>query len=189
MDPPDVAVTNLDNDATFTLNHINRAWYRDDGVNAGNFTNSWTGWQSPNEYNSYFSYDLSGVSGTTVLNAILRTEIESDSGVDASETVAIWDVTTAYATLTAGSGGTAAYNDMMSGVQYGSFVVLSGDVGTVPVTTLNASARTDILGALGTNFSLGFHVSTLGKAVSLEGVRFSSGGEARIHQLILLVEQ
>ena len=192
LDPADVAVTNLDNEVTIVLNHTNRGYYREgDGFSSGAFSDTFTGWDGffLLEFNSYFTFDLSGITGT-VLTASLRTEIAAYTSGNISESFQVWDVTTPTFILIGGAGGLAAFSDLQTGINYGSFTVFQGDVGLTLNVPLNANAVVGIQALLGTFFSIGYHGITLSKLFFIpEWVRFSFAGESRIHQLTILVEQ
>ncbi len=167
-----------------TKDAIERGWWRNTGNHTSNNNNTLTGQTSAtNQYNSYFIFDLAGVSGT-VITAALKMEIENYGGTDISESMSVWDVSTAAATLEANGNSVPIYTDLMSGNTYGPFVVALTDKGKVLDIPLNAQAVTDINAALGGKFSVGMHVDSLGGAGS-EWVRFSASNEVRTHQLVI----
>jgi len=170
------------NPTMHTLSAVNRGWWKNDGAHTSGNNNTLTG-QTTSQYNSYFSFDLSGLTGT-VLTAELHLEIEDHDSVDGQETVSVWDVSTPAATLEATGNSTTIFNDLMSGNQYGTFTVLQSEVGSIKVIPLNSQALTDINAALGTDVSVGCHVDSI-VGSSTQWVRFSMGSEARTHQLVL----
>ena len=98
--------------------------------------------------------------------------------------MSVWDVSTPAATLEATGNSMTIYNDLMTGNPYGTFTVLQSEVGSIKVITLNSQAIADIQAALGTDVSVGCHVDSL-VGTATQWVRFSSGGEARTHELVL----
>jgi hypothetical protein len=167
-----------------TKDAIERGWWKSSGQHTAFNNNTLTGRSIlNNEYNSYFIFDLTGVTGTVIV-ASLKMEIEGYTTPDASETLSIWDVNTAPATLEASGNDVAIYNDLMTGNSYGTFIVTSADKGMILDIPLNAQAVTDMNNALGGKVSVGLHVDTLG-AASSEWIRFSAGSEQRTHQLVI----
>jgi Notch-like protein len=169
---------------TVTLDAYQRGWWSSLGAHTSTNDNTYTGRSGVDLYNSYFSFDLTGVTGT-VIAAELRLELEYWAGTDPSETCTIWDVSTAATTLEATGTSVPIYTDLMTGNQYGSNVFLSSGIGTVYTMSLSAQALSDIQTALGTNFSVGVTVDTITLPSGSEGLRFSASSEARIHQLVL----
>jgi hypothetical protein len=84
------------------------------------------------------------------LNIEVCLAVFSDCGVDGfnspnpAETINVWDVTGTTSGIAAGTGGLAAFNDLGSGVKFGSAVVASSDKGS----TLSISLNSDGLAAL-----------------------------------------
>jgi hypothetical protein len=150
--------------------------------------NTLTGFSSGTEYNSYFSFDLSGVTGT-VVSAQLALEQQMYYGADASETASIWDVSTNADVLSATSQSIAIFLDLQSGTQYGTLTGSPDTTGTIITTTLNAQAVSALNAARGSKFSVGLHLATLsGQMQNAEGLRFSASAEPRMNQLILTLQ-
>jgi hypothetical protein len=92
-------------------------------------------------FHNFFVFDLAGISGT-VTSATLQLFA---SEVSASATYSLFDVTTSIASLTAGGTGlVGTYNDLGSGVSYGSTGILTSQEDQVIQITLNASSLSDI---------------------------------------------
>ena len=136
-------------------------------------------------YNSYFIFDLSGITGDKT-GVRLRLELELYLSGDLSETFSVYDVSTDAATLEAnGTGQTAIFDDLQTGNVYGTFEVTSGDVGTIIEIPLSAEAVSDINNAAGGFFAVGIHLETYsGGVISNEAVRFSAAGPGT-YQLVL----
>ena len=133
----------------------------------------------------YFSFDLSGVPGS-VTRAALRLELASYDSINSSETIEIWDVSTPAATLEASATGQIAiYDDLGDGNRYTGWTVTPPDEGVTLEFYLNTQAVSDIDGAVGSTFSVGAALESLSLDQTLS---FSSGSEARIHQLVLTTE-
>jgi hypothetical protein len=182
---PNGCTINTDTDCNpteYILSAVNRGWWNSTGAHTSGNDNTLTG-QTSNQYNSYYSFQLTGIIGT-VISGELRLEVEAYSSGDASETLSVWDVSTAATTLEASGTSTAIFNDLMTGNQYGTFTVLQTEVGQIKVIPLTPQAITDINNALGGAFSTGVHNDTVTGGGS-QWVRFSAGSEARTHQLVV----
>lgn len=163
-----------------------RGWWSEAGDHSSSNDNTFTGFDGSYVLNSYFIFDLSGITGNKT-GARLRLELQNYYGVDPSETCSVYDVSTDAATLEAdGTGQTAIFNDLETGNVYGTFEVESGDVGSIIEIPLSAKAISDINKAAGGTFAVGIHLDTYsGGIAAAEGVRFSQLSEARTHQLVL----
>ncbi len=166
------------------LDAIHRGWWRNDGVHTASNNNTLTGQDGGGQqFNSYFIFDLAGVTGT-VVSAELHMEVEQYSSADSQETITIWDVTTNTTTLEADGPSIPIYDDLMTGPQYGAFNVQSGEVGQIKVTPLSTGAVAQVQAALGGTFAVGLHNSSIG-GTSSQWVRFSGSDEQRTHQLVI----
>ncbi len=167
------------------LDDVNRGWWNSNGSHTSSNDNTLTAYYSGAIYNSYFTFDLSSVQGT-VTSVTLVLELEHFWGTDSSETVVVYDVSTAAATLEGdGSGKTAIYDDLQSGHAYGSYTAVPGEQGALLTITLDSQAVADVNAALGGSFSIGLHIGTLTQSSSAEGLRFSYLSEERVDQLVL----
>lgn len=86
-----------------------------------------------------------------------------------------------------GSGKTGVFNDLGTGTRYAQMAVGPDDVGRILEIPLPQSALSDINAMQGGSFSVGLHLNLFG-VVSTEYITFSTGGEARVHQLVLGTE-
>ena len=75
--------------------------------------------------------------------------------LNATETLSLFDVTTNLSNLLGGTGGLAAYNDLGSGVLYGSRLYTSADQNQFRVIGLNAAAVGAIQQSPGAAFVMG----------------------------------
>ncbi len=116
-----------------TLNAVNSGWYDNNGGSNGSANNTaQAGSYFGFSYRNWFGFDLSSVSDP-ITSATL--ELYSDGNNDSGQTVSWWDVTTSYSSL--GTSSLATYNDLGSGVLFGSGTHTAG---TINSFVLNASA-------------------------------------------------
>lgn len=121
---------------------------------------------------NFFVFDLTAVTEDIVAATLT---VESPGGYESSnpfETWTLYDVSTDIPTLTAGGLGlTAIYDDLGTGISYGSVDVTASDNGQLITITLNPAAITALNTARGGAFAIGGDVSTLGgSAVPLEAI-------------------
>jgi hypothetical protein len=165
----------------------NRGWWRNDGYHDASNKNTITGQGSTGSqrFNSFFVFDLTSVLPGSITNATLRLEIENYYGPDTSESLTAYNVSTPISVLTSSGTNVAVFDDLGSGNSYGDFTVLPANVGSILEITLNSQALADIGAATGGYFAVGLHANNIGLPTGSEGVRFSVGSEARVHQLVL----
>jgi hypothetical protein len=185
---------------TITVNASARGWYRDTGEHTATLNNTLTGVTSIAGgpvyalQRSYLTFNVPNFTGT-VVGITLRVEHENYESTDASETIAMFDVLTAAATLEATtspfSAGIPTYQDLGMGTTYGSFVLTNvteapgvDAPGTVVDVPLNASAASAVSAARGATFSIGF-VLVAPAGNRNEFVRFSFQDEPRTHDLVI----
>jgi hypothetical protein len=150
-----------------------------------------TGWFGgiPAEIRSFFSFNLSGVSGTvTAATLHLETQPSSSSYIsnDPSETLTLFDVSTALASLVGGTAGVAGFNDLGSGTQYGNAVVLSS-VGQFIDIQLSPGGLAYLNGILGGTAVFGGAITTLAKGASNE-ILFNGTSSSLTRQLLLTTD-
>lgn len=111
--------------------------------------------------NDFFVFAIPAGSYTSAVLQIYNPSVAAD-GYDGficpcgSLTYTNWDVTTAISTLIAdNTGALGIFNDLGSGIQYGSVVVSAADDGTLVNITLNADALAAINNAQGGNWAVG----------------------------------
>ena len=161
--------------------------------------NYWRGWQSSGvashassndntitgvtggiTYNSYFVFPLAGFTASTITSVKLELELESYGTADANETYSMWDVTTPATTVETTAQLTSIFNDLGTGMTYGTQQVTAASVGTTLSTQLNAQASTDLKAALGADFVIGIKLDTVPGYI-----RYSAAQEARIARLVV----
>lgn len=146
---------------TLTLNNSTvltatvRGWYRSDGfpngADAGNnyiagvcgSSDECSG--NDSDYRNWFLFDLEGIT-FPVTSATLSLYVDQPDGYispNPSITYTTYEVETASATVVAG-GGVPVYNDLGSGVVFGSVIATNADEGTDLLINLNAAALASI---------------------------------------------
>lgn len=155
-------------------------WYNDSGNHGSSNPNYIAGWRGNIEYNNFFVFDLSSVTGT-IVGAELRLENPTSGyeSPDATETYSLFDVSTSIASLTAGGSGlTGTFADLGSGTSYGSLVMSVSDNGTVVTISLNSAGIAALNAAAGGSIAIGGAVTTLTMTTNvIENVfAFSSNG-------------
>jgi len=163
-----VAATSLPGEV-INIATIHRGWYRADGLNDPANRNYLTGNLGNNPpsgpYRSFFVLDL-----TQITNLIVSAQLQLENPVfgynspDSAEILGIFDVTTPFSSLTNGTGGTAAFNDLGTGVFFGAATV-DGSMNfgfTVPVD-LNSN------GIAALNASRGGMIAFGGTVLTLDG--------------------
>jgi hypothetical protein len=100
---------------------LNQGWWSPTTINIPDNDNYFTGTYVGAQYNDYFIFDLSLLSGPiTSATLVLQDDMSPDSGTPPYN-LTLWDVSTPIATLNNTTGSSAAiYNDLGSGVEYGS---------------------------------------------------------------------
>ncbi|MFO0815773.1 MAG: S8 family serine peptidase [Gemmatales bacterium] len=99
---------------------------------------------------------------------------------DASETYALYDVTTPVSTLRAGGSGlTGIYDDLGTGVSYGSVTVTAASNGTFIVINLNAAGIAAVSAAQGGQLAMGGALTTLGGSATQHLYAYTRNGMTR----------
>jgi uncharacterized repeat protein (TIGR01451 family) len=162
-----VAGMSLCQGETLTLATTHRGWYRADGLNDPSNRNYLTGKLGSNPpnggYRSFFGFDL-----TLVTNLIASAELQLQNPIfgytspDGAEILGIFDITTPFSTLTNGTGGIAAFDDLGSGLFLGSATVDdSMNYGYTVLVELNARGIAALNAARGGPVAVGASVVTL----------------------------
>ena len=114
-------------------------------------------------YRDFVVFSLASVT-QPILSATLEliNPTEGYSSADPSETLSLFDVSTAIATLrSSGSGQIAIYNDLGSGVNFGQQTILSSSNNFTQYISLNAAALADLNSKLGSQFAMGGALTSL----------------------------
>ena len=171
---------------TVVLDHVDHGWYRDDGFHVPSNDNYFVGSNSNTEYRNFFVFDLSSVDLEIVsVQLVVFNGVNGYISSDPSETYTSFDVSTDPLVLIDGTGGTAAFADLGTGVSYGSHVATESDNGTFVTITLNSSAVASANAAAGGVWALGGAITTLDNAPSPE-LLFGESCFSPATQLILI---
>lgn len=105
------------------------------------------------ENRSFFTFDLNdpGLSGATINSATLRVALGANAGIEASETIELFDVSTAAATLnTTGPVNSTIFTDLGSGTSFGSTTFNTSGAATDLIDfSLNADGLAALVSAIG----------------------------------------
>lgn len=161
----------------------NQGWWRADvGNSNSNNDNYITGVSGSSEFRSYFTFDLSSISGETVTGATIELRRYNQSG---TPTLEFFDVSTSAEDLAQRNTVSAAiFDDLGTGSSYGSFTPTAGASTDVLSFVLNGDALRDITASLGGYFSIGATVSN-GIMFSSSGSEPGNGGSGFTQQLVL----
>ena len=113
---------------------------------AGHFTGS------HGDHNNYFTFDLSGINEPiTSASLNLFTYTVAGSSVDYQ----LFDVTSPLSEVHATGTNAAVYDDLMTGVSYGSFIYNASDINQSRFIILNADGVSALNNAIGGEFGIG----------------------------------
>ena len=151
-------------DGAFDIDAFEGGWYRSTGSHTPDNTNYalcelGTVECDVNltfESNNFFAFRLGTITGT-FLSATLSL-FNPDGSNDLDGTVSLWDFGGDINSLLGGTGGVGAFNDLGSGILYGSRAVSVADENTQIVFNLNAVALAAIESALNANGGPGLFV-------------------------------
>ena len=144
------------------------------------------------EFRDFFVFDLSSVTETIVSaklalllpNSIARGYFSSDP----SENYELHDVTTPISTLVDGTSGLAAWNDLGSGVVYGSRTMTPADTMPFDDTIVEIDLNDSAIAALNSShglFAIGGSLTTLDTVANMELVFWATGLVSDTSQLRL----
>jgi hypothetical protein len=170
--------------AMFTVKNVGGNWWRGwHAVTSGHTAtndNTITGAYGGGA-NSYFVFPLAGLNAFSITSVTLELQLEYYVA-DATETLSVWDVSTASATVEAdGVANSAVYTDLMTGNTYGTLTFSAADLNTVLKIPLNTQANTDVKAAGVNDFTVGIHLDT----GATGAVRFSASTETQHHVLVV----
>lgn len=121
-------------------------------------------------YHSFFSFDLSGISGVVTAARFDVRRYDQSGTVN----LGFWDVGTSAATLITTRNNISSpsiFSDLGSGVSYGLFTVTSGASADILTFALNVAALNDI------NADIGLGYFSIGAALQGSGYIFSSSAD------------
>lgn len=152
--------------AIITLDATDSGWYDATGEHTAANANYLTGLcgsacsSHPTEHRGFWVFDLSAVTDP-ITSAVLNLFNPDYNSVDASEILAIMDVSTPIAQLTAGGTGlTGIFDDLGTGTTYGTATGTDADDNQTIGITLNSFAIQDLNNASGL-FGFGGYLTTL----------------------------
>jgi hypothetical protein len=152
--------------APVTLDAVDSGYYRANGLHTPSLENYLTGTFTGTEYRSFFVFDLSSVTGTInsaalrLFNPDVSPFLKGYVSPDPAETLNFYDVTTPVSDITGNTAGVAGFDDLGSGVFYGSRIVSAADNGTVVEIMLNGAAVSALNSGAGL-FALGGALSSI----------------------------
>jgi hypothetical protein len=140
---------------------------------------------------NFFVFNLAGVT-QPIASATLALYVPGAPGdigpgyesPDPSETYELHDVVTPIASLVGNTGGVAAYNDLGSGVVYGSRTMTAADNGSVVEISLNPSAIAALNSSDGL-FGIGGSITTLDELMNSEHTFAYTEADTNVAQLRL----
>ncbi|MEL7546650.1 MAG: VPLPA-CTERM sorting domain-containing protein [Pseudomonadota bacterium] len=168
--------------ASFNITSFDNGWYRNDGSHGPTNTNVFTGRSGSSELRSFFAFDLSQLTGLNVLSVTIsfRGANGRYRSSDPSETLGLFDVTTPINPLVSGAGGISAFNDLGSGISYGSYVYTDSNESNMDPfsVALNGSAISflnSVLSGADKRFAIGGAILSLDGS-NTQSIWSSSGG-------------
>jgi len=145
---PDVILSTADSE--FDIGVFNQGWWSWDETRRSN-TDDNANYAAGGITNNFFTFDISDISSpvTSAVFNVLRADGISDSGYTYFE-YNMFDVITDAATLNSNNGvNQAIYDDLGSGVHYGSFdITVAGDPSEILMLELNEGFISDINAAI-----------------------------------------
>lgn len=179
-----------------TIDATDSGWYNVSGTHLAQIDNYIVGAGNGSLYHNFFVFDLTAVS-ELVVGASLELynpdnalpALKGYVSPDATETYALYDVSTPIDILqasNAGAVGQAVYDDLGSGSALGEVSVSAADNGTVVSIVLNAAGLEALNAARGGQFAIGGALATLGGASSEYLFGFSQAiGNPELRQLVI----
>jgi hypothetical protein len=159
-----------------------RGWYSDSVGHTSANDNTVTGLVTGQTFRSYFVFSLEGLSATIIRDVVLELEVSTYRASEPSVLASVWDVSTPSTTIEPDSASIAVFDDLGSGIQYGTATLTAGSVSaTAPVAfALSAQAAADVKAHLGADFVVGVKLES-----PLGYVKFSESAEPRIARIVI----
>ena len=161
---------------SITLQNTDRGWYDSTGQHIADISNYVAGYcpgvesgcalPDDREFRSFFAFSIPA--GIAATSATLRLELHASGYLspDAAETYLLYDVSTATDTLLAGGDGlTAIFDDLGSGILFGSKNIGASDQGTFVEIALNTAGIESLTAAAGDTWAIGGRVADLALTV------------------------
>jgi hypothetical protein len=171
---------------TVVISQTDRGWYVDDGfsnASSSNVDNYLVGkcCLGVREHRNFFVFDLASVAqpiaSAKLALSVPGGRLDGYSSPNSSENYELHDFATSIATLVDGTGGVTAFEDLGSGVVYGSRIMTAADNGSVVEITLNPAAIADLNSATGL-IAIGGSLTTIDGGMNEEST-FGHSEEAR----------
>jgi hypothetical protein len=162
--PAHAATVEVDTSQSRLSAGFNQGWWSASGTpNVDTNDNYLVGVHEGVEFRDFFTFDLRLVpEALTVVAATLRVPVGFSNAGDATETVALFDVSTDAGLLNANNGtNPGIFHDLGTGRSYGRVDVARGLVNTIVSFPLNSAAVTDINASRAGFFSIGGALSSL----------------------------
>ncbi len=178
-----LAVSTAQAGNTVVVEHVGRGWYSE----LGQFHPSYfVGNSSSTVTRNFFVFDLSSIDLDIVsMELVVFNRINGYGSSDPSETYSLFDVSTDPLDLINGTGGTAAFMDLGTGVIYGSHIATSADNGSFITIALNSSAVADANASAGGLWALGGAITTLDNLPLTGEFLFGESSTSPATQLVL----
>lgn len=125
--------------ATATIQAQDNGFYNSTGVHLPGNANTVTGHQpGPLSYRSWYQFDLDGSAAATAISITFYANgsLFTDTG---TESIALFDYTGSVASLVAGTGGIAAFDDLGAGFQLGAHTIAGASRSPMPAFTVSLS--------------------------------------------------
>lgn len=174
---------------TPVVSAVDSGWYDWNGFHSPTNTNYFAGQANDGvnpirQLRDWFVFNVPSVGGT-ITSVRLELFLPGLVSPDPSETFELFDVTTPVSTLVAGGSGlTAIYNDLGTGVSYGSVTISAADNGRLVVINLNTAGIAAVTAAQGGQFAIGGAVTTLAGTANQSVFGGTGAGETR--QLVIV---
>lgn len=170
----------------FSAGTLNQGWWASNSPNTNQNDNHITGPYNSNEYRSFYTFDLSNMTGT-VKSASLLVKNGSQPG---PVTLGLWDVTTAASIVNNNDGmDEAVFADLGSGKSYGSYLIQAGSpFDTYLSLSLNTQAFSDLgkangfftIGATASSAQSNFIFGATGGDVTSLRIEFADAPSAKV---------
>lgn len=179
--------------ATITIPSFDRGWVEDNGGTGSN-QNYLAGAliEGRQEWRNWFVFDLANVSDFQ--SATLRLElpivdIGSSYRTDTNfEIYQVFQVETSPSSLLQRTGGLEVFDDLGTGINYGTVSVSQSDVGSFIEIPLNASAIRDAAEAQGL-FAIGGAITSISPEEDVEDFVFGRTEDFHITQLVVVIPE
>jgi hypothetical protein len=175
--------------AALLVSALDRGWWRSEGAHTVTNKNTAAGYCGTCVValptHAWFVFEIPDFV-EDVRSVTLHLEHERYSSPDAVEECEVWDVTTSSTRLRGpGTSEADIYEDLGSGIRYGTFELRRNTVGDVISIELSEDAALALSDARGSSFAVGIRVSTYSGRLDSgdEFIRFSMGTESRVHLL------